>query len=161
MNGKDSHKEIEFKFLVTNDEWRNKAKGIKYKQGYLSTDPERVVRIRLDGNAGILTIKGKRKGPEADEFEYEIPKKDAEYMLDNLCLKPLIEKTRYKIEFEGNIWEVDEFHGVNEGLILAEIEVSSKDQKFQKPLWIGKDVTNDPRYRNANLVANPYSKWGK
>ncbi len=155
------NKEIEFKFLVASNKWRKNAKGITYRQGYLSTDPGRVVRVRLEGEIGKLTIKGKRKGPEADEFEYGIPKPDAEYLLEHLCLKPLIEKTRYKIEFDGNIWEVDEFHGVNKGLILAEIEVESKDQKFRKPVWIGEDVTKDPGYRNANLVANPYSKWKK
>ena len=155
------NKEIEYKFLITSSDWQKGAEGVEYRQGYLSTDPGRVVRVRLEGEVGKLTIKGKRNGPEADEFEYEIPKPDAEYLLEHLCLKPLIEKTRYKIEFEGNIWEVDQFHGVNEGLIFAEIEVQSKNQKFQKPNWIGKDVTKDSRYRNANLVANPYSKWKK
>ena len=154
------NKEIEFKFLVTSDEWRKGARGTAYHQGYLSTDPDRVVRVRLEGEIGKLTVKGKRVGPEAAEFEYEIPAADAEFLLENLCIKPVIEKTRYKINFAGNLWEVDEFHGINKGLILAEIEVESKDQEFQKPEWIGEDVTKDPRYRNANLVANPYSKWG-
>lgn len=158
----ESHKkEIEYKFLVKSGEWKKNAKGVLYKQGYLSTELGRVVRVRLEGENAKLTIKGKKTGPEGAEFEYDIPKKDAEYILENLCLKPLIEKTRYNIEFEGNIWEVDEFYGENEDLVLAELEVESTKQKFNKPDWIGKEVTNDPKYKNANLVSNPFSNWRK
>ena len=151
--------EIERKFLVTNNGWRKEAKGVIYHQGYLSTDSSRTVRVRLEGKLGKLTIKGKKIGIAGDEFEYDIPANDAKYLLDNLCKKPTIKKTRYKIPFEGLIWEVDVFEDENKGLVIAEVELKSADQKFIIPSWIGKEVTQDRRFRNANLVANPFSKW--
>jgi len=151
--------ETEKKFSVTSFEWKNEAEGILYRQGYLSIDPGRTVRVRLEGEKGKFTIKANKIKGSGDEFEYDIPVSEAEYMINNLCLKPVIEKFRYKINFKGNLWEVDEFLGENEGLIIAEIELDQPDQKFEKPRWAGKDVTEDQRYKNANLVKNPYRKW--
>ena len=151
--------EIERKFLVKNNAWQKGVKGIDYQQGYLSTDSSRTVRVRLEGKLGKLTIKGKKIGISGDEFEYDIPANDAQYLLDNLCKKPTINKTRYKIPFKGLVWEVDVFYGQNKGLVIAEVELKSTEQKFKIPKWIGKEVTQDRRFRNANLVANPFSKW--
>jgi len=151
--------EIEHKFLVRSDTWRQKVPGKLYRQGYLSVAKERTVRVRIAGDKGFITIKGLRTGISRKEFEYEIPLQDAEEMLDSLCEKPLIEKIRYVIMHEGLSWEVDEFKGENEGLILAELEVRSEDQSFSLPDWIGIEVSDDPRYSNSNLVKNPYSKW--
>jgi len=151
-------KEIERKFLITGDEWRKQAVGISYKQGYLSTEKERTVRVRTNGSKGFLTIKGLTVGATRQEFEYEIPLSEALEILD-LCEKPIIEKKRYKINFGGFTWEIDEFFGENEGLLLAEVELNSENQKFEKPAWIGKEVTNDHRFYNASLVKNPFTKW--
>ncbi len=152
-------KEIEKKFLIINDDWRGLGTGEPYCQGYLNSEKGRTVRVRTINDRGILTIKGPTVGSTRLEYEYDIPVGDALEMLKELCHKPLIEKDRYKIEFEGFIWEVDEFKGENEGLIFAEIELSHEGQKFTKPAWVGKEVTDDSRYYNANLVKNPFSNW--
>ena len=154
-----TNQEIEHKFLVTSEKWKKKSTGIHYKQGYLTIDKTRTVRIRLEGEISKLTIKGEKKGPSGKEFEYKIPYKDAVYMLEYLCLQPLVEKLRYKIKYDGFIWDVDEFLGENEGLVIAEIELESEGQKFNKPDWIGENVTDDPKYKNANLVKNPFKNW--
>ena len=151
--------EIERKFLVTGDAWRAQAPGTRYRQGYLSTIKERTVRVRTIDDKGFLTIKGVSVGATRSEYEYEIPAADANEMLDDLCEKPIIEKNRYKIPIGDVIWEVDEFFGVNDGLIVAEVELQSEDQSFAKPEWIGKEVTGDPKYFNANLIARPFSIW--
>ena len=151
-------KEIERKFLLTNDEWRKNAEGESYKQGYLSTVAERSVRIRIKSNKGFLTVKGKTTGFTRHEFEYEIPADDAEQML-TMCVQPIINKIRYKIKYDEHTWEIDEFFGENQGLILAELELESEEQIFSKPPWIGNEVTGAPRYYNASLVQNPFSKW--
>lgn len=151
--------EIERKFLVADDSWRENAMGTLFRQGYLSAEHERTVRVRLEGDIGKLTIKGKSQGISRSEYEYEIPKQDAAEMLDTLCLKPLIEKTRYRIEYAGLIWEVDEFYGANEGLILAEVELESEDAEFDRPDWVGEEVSGNPRYFNSNLVKNPFTEW--
>ena len=152
-------KEIERKFLVSGDDWRRLAPGIAYRQGYLSTVKERTVRVRTVGDKGYLTVKGLSVGATRSEFEYEISAADANEMLDSLCEKPIIEKVRYKIPFGDLTWEVDEFTGVNAGLIVAEVELSDEAQRIAKPDWIGIEVTGDSRYFNANLVASPYSTW--
>ncbi len=152
-------KEIERKFLIKDDSWRVNAKGKRYRQGYLNSAKERVVRVRTIDDKGSLTIKGISKGATRAEFEYDIPAADAEAMLDDLCEKPLIEKNRYKIEYGGFIWEVDEFFEENEGLTVAEVELESEDQRFEKPAWIGEEVTGDPKYFNSNFIRHPYSKW--
>ncbi len=152
-------KEIERKFLITGDAWRGLAPGTTYRQGYLSTVKERTVRIRTIDDKGFLTIKGITVGATRAEYEYPIPTADAAEMLDDLCERPIIEKVRYKIPFGGLTWEVDEFLGVNAGLIVAEVELTDEDQEFSRPEWTGEEVTGDPRYYNANLIANPFSTW--
>ena len=152
-------KEIERKFLVSGEDWRALARGTRYRQGYLSTVKERTVRVRTIDDKGFLTVKGISVGATRSEYEYEIPAADADEMLNALCEKPIIEKNRYKIPLGGITWEVDEFLGVNDGLIVAEVELQSEDQSFPKPAWIGEDVTDDPRYFNANLIARPFSTW--
>jgi len=151
--------EIERKFLVTGEDWRALATASRYRQGYLSTDKQRTVRVRAVDGRGLLTVKGLSVGATRSEYEYEIPGADAEEMLDSLCEKPLVEKNRYTIPLGGVVWEVDEFLGVNAGLIVAEVELQSEDQAFAKPDWIGAEVTGDRRYFNANLVARPFSTW--
>ena len=152
-------KEIERKFLVAGEDWRALARGTRYRQGYLSTVKERTVRVRTIDDKGFLTIKGITVGATRSEYEYEIPAADADEMLDELCEQPIIEKIRYEIPLAGVTWEVDEFLGVNDGLIVAEVELQSEDQSFPKPDWIGEEVTDDPKYFNANLIARPFSTW--
>ena len=150
--------EIERKFLLKEGAWRNE-KGTKYCQGYLSSVKERTVRVRIIDDNGYLTVKSISRGAVRVEYEYEIPGAEAEAMLFDLCEKPLIEKMRYKIEFNGLVWEADEFLGENQGLLVAEVELESEDQSFVKPEWVGEEVTGDPKYFNANLIHHPYSKW--
>ncbi|MDR0660327.1 MAG: CYTH domain-containing protein [Prevotellaceae bacterium] len=153
-------KEIERKFLTTNSGYRQVAKGESYKQGYICRLPDKIVRIRIAGNKAFIAIKGMLHNAITRlEYEYEIPVDHAEEMLQKFCEKPLIEKTRYKVPWGKNIWEIDEFHGDNEGLIVAEIEMPSEDYQFELPPWVGKEVTDDSRYLNANLVLNPYKSW--
>jgi len=152
-------KEIERKYLIKDDSWSEGALGTTYRQGYLSTVKERTVRVRTIDDKGFLTIKGITIGATRSEYEYEIPTEDANEMLDELCEKPIIEKTRYKIPFAGLTWEIDEFAGVNQGLIVAEVELESEEQAIDSPSWVGEEVSGDPRYFNSNLIANPYTTW--
>jgi len=152
-------KEIERKFLVTSDSWRQHATGKTYRQGYLSRRPGCTVRIRLAGDEGFLTIKGKLKGLVRDEFEYPVPAADAEEML-TLCEGSLIEKTRYRLPQDDLVWEIDEFHGDNDGLVVAEMELPTPDHPFHRPEWIGEEVTDDRRYYNAELSVRPFREWG-
>ncbi len=151
-------KEIERKFLVRGDAWRALATGVGYRQGYLSTVKERTVRVRTVGAKGFLTVKGITVGATRLEFEYEIPTADANSLLE-MCEQPLVEKSRYKIPQGDLTWEIDEFDGVNRGLIVAEIELPSEDHAFARPDWIGEEVTGDPRYFNSNLIAHPFTTW--
>jgi CYTH domain-containing protein len=151
--------EIERKFLLTSTSWKELAPGTSYRQGYLNSTKERTVRVRTIDDKGFLTIKGLSVGATRVEYEYEIPVADAEHLLDELCEKPLIEKNRYKIAHGGFVWEVDEFFGENKGLIVAEIELESENQSFDKPEWVGEEVTGDPRYFNSSLIKEPYSQW--
>jgi len=151
--------EIERKFLVRGEAWKTLGVGTRMRQGYLSTDPERVVRVRVDGEAATLTIKGRSVGATRGEWEYPIPLLDAEEMLTQLCLRPLVEKIRYRITQHEMLWEVDEFLGDNAGLVVAEIELTAEDQAFIKPQWVAEEVTHDARYYNANLLRHPYSAW--
>ncbi len=151
--------EIERKFLTKSDAWRSNAIGTFYRQGYLSTTKERTVRIRTIENKGYITVKGIAKGAVRAEYEYEIPIKDAIEMLNTLCEQPIIEKMRYEIETNELIWVVDEFEGVNKGLILVEVELSDENQKIDLPDWVGSEVTGDPNYFNSNLTRNPYLNW--
>jgi adenylate cyclase len=150
--------EIERKFLLKEGAWRNE-KGTMYRQGYLNSAKERTVRVRIVDDQGYLTIKGISRGAVRVEYEYEIPLAEAKAMLDDLCEKPLIEKMRYKIAINGLVWEADEFFGENLGLLMAEVELEREDQSFATPEWIGEEVTDDPKYYNANLIHHPYSKW--
>ncbi|MEO5371168.1 MAG: CYTH domain-containing protein [Magnetococcus sp. DMHC-1] len=151
--------EIERKFLVRGDAWRSLEKGTLYRQGFLSTDRERVVRVRLAGDVATLTIKGPNQGLVRPEFEYVIPLEDARFMLDALCIRPLIEKIRHGVPAGDLLWEVDEFLGDNLGLILAEVELTTADQVIDLPAWIGQEVSGDPRYFNSNLILHPYCRW--
>lgn len=151
--------EIEKKFLVINDKYKSLANKFLFRQGYLSVDVERTVRVRSYNGKGFLTIKGKTKSISREEYEYDIPIEDAERMLDKLCLQPIIEKVRYFLIYENHEWVVDEFLGVNQGLVIAEIELDNEQQAFRKPEWIGNEITNDIRYFNSNLVENPYQSW--
>lgn len=151
--------EIERKFLVRDDRWKALAQGVLLRQGYLSSAPERIVRVRIEGDSAMLTIKGRTSGATRSEWEYPIPMADAQAFLDALCERPLIEKRRYRIPHDGMVWEVDEFLGENAGLVVAEIELVSEGQSFARPGWVGDEVTHDPRYFNANLLRNPYSRW--
>jgi CYTH domain-containing protein len=152
--------EIERKFLVKGDAWRALAKPTMYRQGYLNSAKERTVRVWTAGDKqAFLTIKGLAVGATRAEYEYEIPFDEGKAMLDTLAEKPLIEKKRYKIHVGGLTWEVDEFLGDNAGLIVAEVELKSEDQAFDRPSWLGEEVTGDPRYYNANLIKKPFTQW--
>ncbi len=155
--------EIERKFRVTGDGWRGKHSGILMKQGYLCRDKERTVRVRLVGDKGYLTVKGEGINGSLvrPEYEFEIPGKDAGEMLELMCSGGIIEKVRYPIEEQGMLWEVDEFHGNNEGLVLAEVELEDENQVFDLPDWTGQEVTGDKRYYNVYLTENPWTEWGK
>lgn len=149
--------EIERKFLVINDEWRT-DNFTHFCQGYLNRDKDRTVRVRVFGEKAMLTVKSLTSNASRLEFEYEVPVSDARQMLE-FCERPLIEKNRYRVLFEGMEWEVDEFLGVNEGLVVAEIELESESQLFNRPGWVGEEVTDDRRYFNSNLSKTPYSTW--
>ncbi len=150
--------EIERKFLVAGDAWREGAEAETYAQGYLSRGTGRTVRIRLAGKKGYLTVKGPVTGLSRDEFEYPIPAEDARSML-LLCDGPIIEKKRHRIPHAGHLWEVDEFLGDNAGLVVAEVELSSEAETPSLPPWVGREVTGDPRYYNSNLTVHPYREW--
>jgi adenylate cyclase len=151
--------EIEYKYLVHKDAWKPSAAGVLYRQGYLSSAKECVVRVRVAGKEAFLTVKGATTGVTRLEFEYPIPLGDAADMLDRLCVGPLIEKTRYREEYQGHSWEIDEFHGDNAGLVIAEVELDSADERFALPPWAAANVSDDPRYFNSNLAMNPYKNW--
>ncbi len=151
--------EIERKFLLIGDAWRQLGEPVLLRQGYLSSQAERVVRVRVEGEGATLTIKGKSVGAVRGEWEYAIPLADANELLDGLCEQPIIEKYRRRIPFGGNLWEVDEFLGLNHGLMFAEVELTSEDQPFAKPEWIGDEVTHDRRYFNSALMKLPFSQW--
>ncbi len=150
--------EIERKFLIDAERWKPNGMGTKIKQGYLSVDPERVVRVRIAGEKAYLTIKGEPAGIVRTELEYEIQKNEAEVLL-KMCLNFPVEKTRFK-ENSGNVvWEIDVFEGVNKGLVMAEVELTGENQEIDLPDWVGEEVSFDSRYYNAWLSQNPFSKW--
>lgn len=154
-------KEVERKFLVDQGTWQAPDAGVHFKQGYLSSQKERVVRVRIEGEKAKITIKGITTGVTRSEFEYLIPVDDAALLLDNLCEQPLIDKHRYRQEVGGKVWEIDVFHGQNEGLVVAEIELASEDEGFVLPPWAVQEVSSDPRYFNSNLLKNPFNTWAK
>lgn len=149
--------EIERKFLLTATDWLSSLEGTAYKQGYLLNSEGTTVRVRVAGKQGFLTIKARATGLARPEYEYEIPLQDAEELL-KLCPNTL-DKTRHKVKVGRHIWDVDLFHGENEGLSLAEVELSDPEESFEKPAWLGQEVTNDKRYFNAYLVKHPYNSW--
>lgn len=150
-------KEIERKFLVK-ESWQPQAEGIQIAQGYLSTVPERTVRVRIKGDKAFLTIKGRNHGISRAEFEYEIPLKEAQELLA-LAEQPVLNKVRYLEKHGDFIWEIDVFAGENEGLVVAEIELPTEEMEFVKPDWLGEEVSGDVRYYNANLIKTPYNLW--
>lgn len=155
-------KEIERKYLVTDNQYRIQSCVTYIQQGYLISQKERVVRVRIKGDKGYVTIKGENIGATRSEYEYAIPVVDAKEIIENLCEKPIIEKNRYIYKAEdGHVWEIDEFLGDNQGLVVAEIELSDEREEFTLPKWIGEDVTYDARYYNSNLIKNPYKNWNK
>ena len=149
--------EIERKYLVIGDKWKQ-GKPVRICQGYLNRDKERTVRVRLEGNKATLTVKGPNRGATRNEYEYTIPVADAAELL-KMCDGPVLEKNRYVVVCDGLKWEVDEFLRENIGLVVAEVELTSADQSFNCPQWLGQEVTDDPRYYNSNLCAHPFSKW--
>lgn len=157
-------REIERKFLVQNDGWREAvSKSIRFKQGYLNeiyTDHAKSsVRVRIEGDQANINIKSLEIGLSRDEFEYPIPLADAEHLLDKLAIGPLIEKNRHFVEIAGKVWEIDEFFGDNAGLIVAEIELEDEQESFAMPAWAGQEITPDLRYYNVSLSQNPYKNW--
>jgi len=153
--------EIERKYLVDLEKLGTLENGIRIKQAYLSTNKEAVVRVRVKNDKAYLTIKGSNIGVTRLEFEYEIPLDEANEMLDKLCQKPVIDKTRYLINYENHTWELDVFYGENEGLVVVEVELSSEDETIILPSWVKEEVTSDARYYNSNLMKNPYKNWDK
>lgn len=150
--------EIERKFLVVSEAWRDGSPGVRIAQGYLTQDPERTTRIRIGGDKAWITIKGKTRGITRPEFEYEIPVDDARQLLE-LCLPSVIDKTRHEILHAGHVWEVDVFHGENDGLVIAEVELEQESISPQLPPWVGDEVSSDTRYFNSHLAARPFSGW--
>ncbi len=152
--------EIERKFLVDADLWHPAGAGVLTRQGYLSSVKERIVRVRIAGSGAFLTVKGPCDNLITRlEFEYPIPLADATILRDRLCERPLVEKTRHEEKIGVHIWDIDVFHGNNEGLVLAEIELADPAEPFERPPWIGKEVSDDPRYYNANLASRPFKSW--
>lgn len=152
--------EIERKFLLADDSWKTAATEIiVIRQGYLSTAADCAVRVRRSGEKAWLTLKGRPANGVAPEFEYAIPASDADDILNSLAQRPFIEKKRHLVPYDGMMWEIDEFLGDNAGLVLAEMELTAPDQCISLPSWVGKEVTGDPRFYNANLVAAPFCTW--
>ena len=154
--------EIERKFLVSGDNWKSGVKReMSIEQGYLVAERERTVRVRVcGGGPATLNVKGPTRGAIRAEYEYEIPRDDALEILE-ICRRPIIEKTRYVVEHDLELWEVDVFEGANEGLRLAEFELDAESQKIDLPEWVGSEVTDDPRFLNAVLVEHPYTEWSE
>ncbi|MES9993952.1 MAG: CYTH domain-containing protein [Candidatus Thiodiazotropha sp.] len=152
--------EIERKYLVINEKWRDSIiKESVMKQGYLASQPNATVRVRISGSEARLTIKGSSRGISRSEFEYPIPLEDAQQLLDNHISGALIEKVRYRVQCGAHVWDLDVFDGANRGLVVAEVELGSEDEAFLVPEWAGEEVSMDSRYYNANLVSHPYCDW--
>lgn len=151
--------EVERKYLVKREVWTPAGAGTHFKQGYLNSQKERVVRVRIEGQKAKLTIKGLTTGVTRSEFEYPLPVEDAAILLDQLCERPLIDKHRHVEVHGGHTWEIDVFHGDNEGLVVAEVELARDDVRPVLPAWAGDEVSSDPRYFNSNLLKHPYKSW--
>ncbi len=152
-------KEIERKFLINQDVLGALDNGTSIKQGYISTKDKTVVRVRVSGNQAYLTLKGEATGVTRSEFEYEIPVTDAEQIIEELCNGPVVEKTRYLVTHCDHTWEVDIFHGENDGLVIAEIELGSEEEAFEIPDWVTREVSGEAKYYNSSLLANPFKNW--
>jgi adenylate cyclase len=154
------HIEIERKFLVRNDSWKKAADdGIPYLQSYLAVARDRAIRVRLEGGKAFLNFKVALSEMRRNEYEYEIPFEDASQIIHAFGDRPAVEKIRYKVTHQNHIWEIDEFKGTNEGLVVAEIELTREDEPFEKPDWLGQEVTDDERYLNMNLFLKPFKTW--
>lgn len=152
--------EIERKYLVKNDKWRESVESeARIVQGFLANNANTTVRVRIKGDSAFLTIKGMTRGVSRAEYEYPIPVADAEAMLSDMPISPVIDKVRHLVRCGQHLWELDVFHGDNEGLVLAELELGSEDEDFELPEWAGEEVSSDPRYYNVNLARNPYKHW--
>lgn len=151
--------EIERKFLVADTAFLSELAGVAFKQGYIPGKEGPTVRIRIEGARAVITLKGLTTGISRSEYEYEIPIEDAEEILEELCERPFIDKTRYILVWQDQVWAVDVFAGDNAGLVIAEVELHSEEEKVEKPPWVGAEVSGDSRYYNANLVHNPYCQW--
>lgn len=152
-------KEIERKFLIDISGIESMDSGTQIKQGYISTTDNTAVRVRVSGEVAYLTLKGENKGATRSEFEYEIPIKDANEIIEELCTGPIIDKTRYLVVHGAHTWEVDVFHGDNDGLIVAEVELESESEVVDLPSWVVSEVTGDVKYYNTSLLDNPFSQW--
>lgn len=152
--------EIERKFLLASEDWREEVvRSSRIRQGYLGKIDKASVRIRVQGDKANINVKSATLGMRRMEYEYEIPLSEAEEMLEQLCQKPQVDKTRFIVERGQHVWEIDEFYGDNEGLLVAEVELGSEDEVFEKPAWLGEEVTEDPRYYNVNLRKHPFKDW--
>ena len=152
--------EIEHKYIVTDESYlQGYSRKTYFRQGYLTTQPTCVVRVRIADDTAYLTFKGKNNGASRPEYEFEIDVDKAQSMLDTLCTTPIIEKTRYLYPYKGHTWEIDHFLGDNEGLVIAEIELKSEEESYEKPPFVGQNVTGIARYYNSNLAIRPYSTW--
>jgi adenylate cyclase len=152
--------EIERKFLLQSEAWRDEVcDSMRLVQGYLARGKQSAVRVRIKGDTAELNIKQSKDGIHRLEYEYEIPLADAREILEQVALRPLIDKTRYHVRHQGHLWEIDEFYGDNAGLLVAEIELESVDEDFARPAWLGEEVSHDARYFNSNLSELPYTKW--
>lgn len=151
--------EIERKFLTRSDGWRSEDNRTFIRQGYLRADAGGSIRIRIVDDGAVLTLKGATSGISRTEMEYSIPRADADHLLSELCVGQTIEKWRTCIEHAGHTWEVDEFLGDNQGLIVAEIELKREEEVFELPSWVGSEVSGDPRFFNASLALHPYLEW--
>jgi len=153
-------REIERKFLLQSDAWRAEVRdSVHLLQGYLSRSEHSAIRVRIKGESAELNIKHTLDGIHRLEYEYQIPLPDARELIEHVALRPLIDKTRHHVMHGGHLWEIDEFHGENAGLIVAELELGTADGLFERPSWLGKEVSQDPRYYNSNLSRLPYSRW--
>lgn len=152
--------EIERKFLVLSEAWRSSIqRKEEFKQGYLANNATCSIRVRISGNHATLNIKSATIGTLRQEYDYSIPFSEGYEILNRLCRPSVIEKTRYYLEYGRHLWEIDEFKGDNEGLIIAEIELDRQDEVFEKPVWVGQEVSNDIRYYNVSLLMHPYKDW--
>ncbi|WP_455216663.1 CYTH domain-containing protein [Kaarinaea lacus] len=152
--------EIERKFLLRDDSWRKEVnQGDRIRQGYLAGSEKSSIRVRISGNKANINIKSATLGMTRQEYEYDIPLPEANEILDTLCEGPLIEKTRYHVQHGDHLWEVDEFYGDNQGLVVAEIELNNLDEHFERPDWLGEEVSDDTRYYNVCLVKHPFKDW--